>query len=76
MVCSIPADCGMILSPGQTLPAACGMTLSSVFFLNYTEIGRKKQDFSLSKPYFQPYFLNKTTLVANKEPLTPETLLT
>jgi hypothetical protein len=37
---------------------------------------RQKQAFSLQKPYFQPYFLNKTTLVANKEPPPPQTLLT
>ncbi len=37
---------------------------------------RKKQAFSLQKPYFQPYSLNKTTLVARKEPPPPQTLLT
>jgi hypothetical protein len=60
------AGCATILSPGQTLPADCGTTLSPVLFLNSTEPARKTQAFSLPKPYFQPYFLDKTTLVANK----------
>jgi hypothetical protein len=79
---SLPADCATILSPDQTLLADCGATLSSVqtlpaafrttlppvFFLNYTKMERKKPTFSLPQPYFQPYFLNKTTLVARKAP--------
>jgi hypothetical protein len=48
------------------LPAAFRTTLSPVFSLDYTKIERKKPTFSLPKPYFQPYFLNKTTLVARK----------
>jgi hypothetical protein len=63
---TLPAGCGDILSSDQTLPAGCGMTLSSVFFLDSAKMERKKQDFSFPKPYFQPYFLNKTTLVARK----------
>jgi hypothetical protein len=51
-----------------SLPAAFHTTLSSVFFLNYAGMERKKQAFSLQKPYFQPYSLNKTTLVARKNP--------
>jgi hypothetical protein len=71
----LPAGCGAIHIYNVSLLVGCGAIHIYDFFLDQTGIERKKQAFSLQKPYFQPYFLNKTTLVANKEPPPPQTLL-
>jgi hypothetical protein len=65
---SLPAGCGAIHIYNVSLPVGCGDSHINDVSLDYAGMERKKQDFSLPKPYFHLIFLDKTTLVACKAP--------